>query len=79
MVEKRFIGGIISEWDFIQMAKDYLKESDWPDGCEVLAVNYDFQKQAFVLKIYHDEFDILTQGCMMPYKEIKIKKEEENG
>ncbi len=72
--EKRYKGMVVSEWDFIELAKEHLKESEWPDGCEVLAVNYDFQRQTFILKIYHKDFGILTPGCVMPLGKLEIRK-----
>ena len=73
--EKRYRGMLISEWEMIELAEKYLKESDWPDGCEVLAVNYDFPRQGFILKVYHEDFGILTPGCMMPLG--KMEKEND--
>jgi len=77
MIERRYKGVVISEVDILETAERYCKDSDLPDECEALAVNYDFQRQAFIIKVYHKDFEILNPGCVLPLMKIEPKEKEE--
>lgn len=40
--------------------------NDVPDGCTVRQVQYDANRQAFVVVIQSDKFDVVPEGCLAP-------------
>jgi len=76
MPERKYAGIVISEIDFLEIAQRYCNDSNLPNGCEVLAVNYDVQRQAFIIKVFHEDFDILTPSCLLPYIKIEPKEKD---
>ena len=74
--ERKFQAVVISEVDMIEIAQRYCNDSDLPDNCEVVSVNYNFERQAFVIKVYHKDFEPLVRGSVLPHIKIEPVEKE---
>jgi hypothetical protein len=37
-----------------------------PDGARIDAVNYYFDRHCFLARVYHESFDVVPNGCVIP-------------
>ena len=74
---RRHKGLIVLEKELIGVIQKYCDDSTLPDGCHTIAVNYDFMRQAFIIKLCHKDFPVVEPGSMVEL--ITIQGEKNNG
>lgn len=71
-------GLMVSEDELINLIERYCEDSDIPDDCEILAVNYDFSRRFFVARIRSDSFDVVADCSELELMRIGKLKEQED-
>lgn len=57
---------VINELDFLDAISGQLQITGLPDDATLMGANYDFERQAFIIRVFSEAFDLIPFGERPP-------------